>query len=288
MERTFDPRQQMRDDELEIFHYKDSYLRPIEFHSHEFYEVYILLAGQVSYLVGERRYRLRTGDAFLIGNRELHRPALDSQVQTYERIVLWIAPEYLQEVSSPGTDLAACFDDSAEQKSHLLRMDADTTALVMSAANRLLALEQRNTEPYGRDLLRRSYLCELMIALNRCYFTRGEPPEPQDPPYSDIIAYAVRYISDHLAEDLPLERLAAECFLSRYHFSREFKRQTGCAPHRYIVKKRLVHAKSLIRQGMPLMQIHHNCGFPDYSNFVRAFRREYGLTPRQFSAGGQG
>ena len=72
----FDPRQTMQTDTFEVFHYKDPSPSAVEVHHHDFYEVYLLLAGQVSYWVDGRILPMEPGDVLLINPLELHRPMI--------------------------------------------------------------------------------------------------------------------------------------------------------------------------------------------------------------------
>ena len=57
----------------------------------------------------------------------------------------------------------------------------------------------------------------------------------------------------------------------------------GVSVYRYITQRRLIAAKSLIGQKLPLEEISQQVGFSDYSTFYRAFKQEFGISPRQFS-----
>ena len=79
------------------------------------------------------------------------------------------------------------------------------------------------------------------------------------------------FIQAHLTEELTLERL-----------EKEFKRQTGQTVHRYIVKARLDRCCTLIEQGLPITEVYKTSGFGGYNHFFRAFKKEYGMTPKAY------
>ena len=83
-------------------------------------------------------------------------------------------------------------------------------------------------------------------------------------------------------ENLSLDDLANKFFISKYHLSREFQRLVGTSVHRYIVQKRLVMAKQMLSSGKPSSEVYQNCGFGDYSNFYRAFKAEYQISPKDY------
>jgi len=91
------------------------------------------------------------------------------------------------------------------------------------------------------------------------------------------------FIDSHLAEPLTLGQLASLCTLSEYHFSRMFSLSFGVPPHRYLLSRRLAHAKALLRQGhLPFGEIALACGFASASHFSTRFRQAFGATPGQY------
>jgi AraC family transcriptional regulator len=91
------------------------------------------------------------------------------------------------------------------------------------------------------------------------------------------------YIDAHLADEISLDRLAAEACLSPFHFSRLFRDAIGFSPHRYVTDRRVQAAqKELALDRVSLVEIALNAGFGSQDNFIRVFRKATGLTPGQF------
>ncbi len=89
-------------------------------------------------------------------------------------------------------------------------------------------------------------------------------------------------LSRELDRKLSLEEVAQSVGLSRYHFLRTFKRETGLSPHQYRTLKRLETARALLGQGIPAVQVALETGFTDQSHFSNTFRRYFGTTPKQY------
>ncbi len=94
------------------------------------------------------------------------------------------------------------------------------------------------------------------------------------------VTRAVRRISRHPDAHWTLTRLARDAGLSPYHFLRTFQRVAGVTPHQFILRARLRDAALRVAdEGRNLLDIALDSGFGDVSNFNRAFRAEFGMTP---------
>jgi AraC family transcriptional regulator len=97
------------------------------------------------------------------------------------------------------------------------------------------------------------------------------------------VSHAVRSIARHPDEPWTLTRLARDARLSPYHFLRTFQGVTGVTPHQFILRTRLREAASRVVEGeINVLDIALDCGFGDVSNFNRAFRAEFGVSPRAY------
>jgi AraC family transcriptional regulator len=94
---------------------------------------------------------------------------------------------------------------------------------------------------------------------------------------------AKELISSKLSDHVPISAIAKECALSRSHFSRAFKQNTGISPKEWVINERVRRAKELLLdEVMPIAQIGIECGFSDQSHFTRIFSKYVGMTPRKW------
>ena len=117
---------------------------------------------------------------------------------------------------------------------------------------------------------------QLLIQLNRL---TAEGTGAEKRAGGTKIEPVLSYINENLARRLSVQELAERAFLSKYHFMRLFKEQTGETVHAYVRQRRLLYAARLIREGIPANKAAADSGFSDYSTFHRAFRESFGISP---------
>ena len=133
-------------------------------------------------------------------------------------------------------------------------------------------------------LFRSAYACimEILVLLSRAYYEISDSAR-QDITENEQINQIVSYINNHLKENLSLDHLADQFYLSKYYLSHQFKQFTGLSLYQFIMKKRLTIARNMLMQGKTVTEAYSDCGFNDYSNFLKAFKREFGEKPSDFS-----
>lgn len=276
---TFDPRQNMRVDSYELFRYRDARMGSVALHHHDFYEIYLFLGGRVEYRIEGRSYQLQPGDLLLISPLVLHQPIISPDSEPYERMVLWIDGNYLQGLSTERTDLTRCFQGANHSRANLLRLPPQDYARIGS---QLENLARENANPsYGGDAAALGYLLQFLVEVNRLARRRETRYNGRETA-SPLINQALTYIDRYYLEDLSLEQLAGQLFVNQYHLAHEFRRVVGTGVHHYILLRRLATARQLMAEGVTPSQVAQRCGFRDYTNFYRAFKNEYGISPREY------
>jgi AraC-like DNA-binding protein len=98
----------------------------------------------------------------------------------------------------------------------------------------------------------------------------------------DVFRGMLQYINEDPARDLSLKALSEHFFVSRSYIVHSFKNSLGISIHQYIMKKRLSRCRDAIMDGVSISEASRNYGFNDYSNFYKAFKREYGCSPSEY------
>ena len=276
----FDPCQDMHRKDFELQYKRDTYLKDVELHHHDFYEIYFLISGDVTYTVESRQYRIMPGDILLINPQELHQICIRPEMSAYERYVLWIDPKLLTQYSTELTDLTKNLDPGRTGHSNLLRTKPEQASLLQRLFDQLC--EESSQSSYGSDLLQQALLLQLLVTINRLV-DKDAPRAEEQTHSSKAVSEVVDYVNLHYSEPLSLEQLAEQVYVSKYHLSHEFNRLVGTSVYRYIQKKRLLIARQLLAQGKRPNEVYSSCGFGDYAGFYRAFRNEYGISPREYA-----
>ena len=258
-------------EDYRLFHLRsDGGTRP-EYHYHEFCKILLLVSGSGGYSVDGQRYALQSGDVVLVGSRSVHRPEFEPGA-VYERIILYISPEFLEKLSLPRCDLTECF-----RSGHVLRLGEPERKRLFSLA---AALERELAgEDYGRELLCHAALLRLLVRIGR-ELRRSDAPRPGPvKPGNERVAAILRYLDRHLTEDICIDDLAEQFYLSKYHMMRLFRRETGTTIHGYLTERRLMMARELMAGGMSATDACFRSGFRSYCSFTRAYGKRFGSTP---------
>lgn len=270
MEKNYEKRGYLLDD-FRLFHLKDKEGTNIDYHYHEFCKLLMLRSGSGGYTVEGQRYSLETGDIVLIGKHCVHRPEFEHGL-LYERVIIYISPAFLQQHSVSDCQLEEIFNG---EHGHVLHLKNPHNIWGISDA-----LEQELAkDEYGRVILSNSLLLRLLIEISRCMRDPKAAFSTPITPADSRILEILRYIDAHLAEDLSIDILAEEFYISKFHMMRLFKQETGRSIHDYLQERRLLHARDLIRQGISATDSCFQSGFRSYSSFTRAYAKHFGTTP---------
>ena len=208
---------------FKMFHLRDSDRKDFSYHYHDFHKILILLNGDITYCIEGRSYELLPNDIVLVSSGEVHRPIINSD-GIYERIIIYVSPDFLSNYETPENDLGLCIRRAAAEQSHVLRFQNTRSGKLDSA---IRALDSSlNDADYANSLHRELLFLEFMIQLNRAALHNGITFIGNSPSDEKIVA-VLDYLNGHLTEDISIDSLSARFFLSRSYLMHAFKDQTG-------------------------------------------------------------
>lgn len=143
-----------------------------------------------------------------------------------------------------------------------------------------IGVKERSKE---KDLIASFALKELLIRL-----TQTQAREMLEKTYktlagSNRLAFVVDFIKENIRENFTLEQLSEKACMSKAHFSRTFKNELGMSPMEFILKERLKLARKYLKMGSyQIQEVCFMAGFNNITYFIRAFKSEFGMTPKVF------
>lgn len=248
----------------------------VQLHSHTFYEVLCCRnTCGAEYLVGSERYRLQKGDIVFVPPGISHRPLLpETMAEPYVRDILWFSPEFVMLIEG----IFSKPDRPAEKYSSLLR----------TANTRWETLGQLLRDAVTESERQRSGWESAVMGTAMVFLTRlkralaDEHATPMEAEKPELLDRAMAYIEKNLSSKITLEDIARQLYVSKSTVTQTFRNRMGVSFHRCLTQRRLIAAKSLITEGAAMEEIGRAVGFSDYSTFYRAFKQEYGISPRQY------
>ena len=257
-------------EDFRLFHINDQTKKDFSYHYHDFHKIIVFISGKVTYHIEGKAYHLKPRDILLVSQGAIHKPEIDPSVP-YERYIFWIRDDLSCQ------ELNTCFQKANDRSFNLVRADS---ALQERLKDLLPEIEQTlQNKHFGDTVLRNALFTQFMIYINRIFLRTSSSPDKKAYSSDTQVEQLLKYINRNLSENLSIDQLAERFFFSKYHMMRKFKNETGYTIHNYITSKRLLMARSLISQGIPVMKAAQASGFHDYTTFVRAYKKQFGKAP---------
>ena len=273
-QQTYEKRGYLRED-FRLFHLSGAMDEPVDWHYHTFHKIILFLSGRAAYGIEGKSYPLESGDLIVVPSGCIHRPEL-APGAPYERVIVYISPEFLRAAGAPGCDLESCFTQARTQFRFVLRPGAGRRSFTAAIS----ALEQeQGGQHFGSELMARALFLQFLIGVSRG-MAENRLEYVSSSACDEKIVAILQYLSLHLTEELRIDDLAARFYISKYHMMRRFKEETGYTIHNYVVTKRLMLAREKIADGMPVGEACYACGFGEYSAFARAYKKQFSVSPR--------
>ena len=267
-------------DNFKIFHIRDKKDIKFEYHHHDFSKIVILIDGDLTYYIEGKAYILKPWDILFVNKNEIHKPVVNPN-KYYERIVIWLNPDFMAKYAQGNNNLLKCFEVAIKNNYNLLRLNMKSIDIIKNLIQDIQNCN--NSNEFGSEILKESLFVQLMVLMNRLFLNSDKNRDIEDIQYDKTIEGVLNYINSNLENDLSIDTIASEFFISKYYLMRKFKNQIGSSIHNYVVQKRLILARSLISDGLSMSSVCSSCGFNDYSSFVRAFKKVYGVSPSNYN-----
>jgi AraC-like DNA-binding protein/mannose-6-phosphate isomerase-like protein (cupin superfamily) len=253
-------------------------------HCPHYLEISYIKSGRGVYLVEDREYSIETGDMFIFSNMDHHviRDIYDEE--EFVIMVIHFEPWFIAKNEGDSFDmncLRIFFDRSVNFQNKLDNSKSATGGIIKLMFD---IEEELSGQMAGFENMVKAKLMEMLTFLMRyyeydtttykCEFVKSEIRD------MDTV---MRYINEHLQEEIRLEALAGIAYMNPSYFSTLFKKCNGISITEYIMRKRIYRAVELLKTtGKSVSQIAELCGFRNIANFYKAFRKVTGKIPKEF------
>ena len=230
LQTAFSTRQYMYSKDFEIYYYNDQPLNAVSPHTHNYYEFYFFLEGNVTIYVEGKPHPIKAGDFLLIPPDVEHYPVFLDNTTPYRRFILWISTDYCNRLMQASLDYVFLMQYVTTTHQYLFSNDVIAFNQLQSQIYALI--EEVKGSRFGKDAQVSLQVNTLILHLNRMIYERNHTAGNSRS--KDLHHAICDYITAHLDEDLSLERLEKEFFVSKYYISHTFKDNIGLPLHQYI------------------------------------------------------
>lgn len=250
-----------------------------QYHCHDYYELYIHLRGGEYMGVDNKLYLLKPNQVYIFPPFCMHGLSCTAEMKNYERAFLNIAPEVLQSLGCGQLDLNQFLQARASGGHHTYQLsDADADRFVL-CIRQIEAAQSRDADAVDRF---QDYTHMITLLNLLCQVIRRTVPVKDESTTNSAIQEVLTYINNHYTQPLKISDLARRFGVSESYLSHEFSRFTNRSVYDYILYRRITLARQLMLGADNLNAISYQCGFNDYSNFLRTFSRVVGMSPNQY------
>ena len=267
-------------EEYRLFYLEDIVPKEVEYHYHDFDKVLIFIKGNIDYSIEGKMYTLLPGDVVLVPRGAVHKvsPRENCEEDAYVRLVIYISPDFLTKYEENGYTLRRCFETALEKHINVFRSDKKKGMVRLPEGKDLIqSLSSNGIMP---KLKRENLLIQYLIMLNEVIDT-DQKVFVDALQFNKKIVELIQYINENLTDDLSIEKLSEQLYISKYHMMRQFKNETGYTIANYINQKRLLLAREKLKAGEQVTKVCYDCGFRDYTTFVRSYKKLFNMLPSQ-------
>lgn len=263
-------------DKFEIVHRSEPRTYQMPPHTHNAIEIYLNLTNLPNAMLGSMLLPLDPNVLLIIPSYCIHQFTQDDG-KSYERYILTINTSWLDCIMDEHADIEYLKD--SEKPIIIALSDERKTELIHRFEN---CLSCSNNDTF----LKMSYFFDIMAYLDRLYADissrKIKSVKPRVSGTRKIVMEMIEYINDHLYDNIKIQTVADEFFISPDYASKIFKKYTNSPIGSYITTQRITHAKQMLRSGSSVIETQQKTGYQSYEHFFRIFKKSTGMTPKEY------
>lgn len=261
-----------------VRHERPGQAYPSSVHYHDGYEFLLHVQGDGHYQLGRQIVQLRPYQLMVLPPNLAHGVIDAHHMEAFERLVVRVDTSTLTQMQFAGTSMKSILDRFLSQPVSLIQLTPQDY-LQLKSISSIIRPPQEVLTPLEKI----EVIGALSVLLSRfCQAATDARALEKSYAQDSVLQDVYNHILERFSEDCSLEALAERFNISKFHLSHRFSEIYGMSLHQFVLHCRMAYAQLLIRQGESMMSIAYQCGFNDYSTFVRAFTRFNGTTPRNW------
>lgn len=261
-------------EDFSVCHRKSFHSDSFSIHFHTDIELFFLIAGGKTCLIDGNIFVVKPYDIIILKPDQIHKISRDESA-VYERYILTAKPAFLQEFLSNEEFLAMQYLLTCSDAA-IVSPDPDNCQLLL----RQLAQFDAAADSIFPHSLRKIKFMEIFTLIFSLLGQKGNINADRLH-VNQQIAPILDYMEDHFTT-ATLQSVAEEFHISKNYLCTLFKRNTAMTVHDYILSKKIAYAKKLLVSGSNATETAFLCGFNEFSNFIRVFKKYAGLSPKQY------
>lgn len=250
----------------------------IDLHFHDMYEIYMLLSGEISYMIEGDIYKISAGDVIITNCKELHKPIYNQENQILRQYIQF-KPAYLFNINEYQIDLSSCFENRKLGEFNIIGK-SQISGLGIDKIFDEINNEVLNSGAYSKIIIK-NYMMIMLCKINTI-FANSKVSISRREMKNEKVREIIEFINQNLKNQITLDILEKKMYLNKYYLCHIFKVETGYSLMEYITQKRIMLAKSLLLDGSTPAISAKTSGFNDYSNFYKSFKNYVGVSPKDF------
>ncbi|MGI6630295.1 MAG: AraC family transcriptional regulator [Bacillota bacterium] len=250
------------------------------FHFHDELEILLILSEGNHFFIGNTIYPLKRGSLFVLNNTDLHR-SVAKEKSLYQFYSVRFFPEEISGISTNTFNLLGCFENH-DNFNHRVQLNGDQLEHLLKMINKAEYYLSADCSAYGKEIFIKIQLAEILVYVNFLYKSSLRPLPPKEKDITKIIPI-IKYIRENATKNLNLDILAQKFYISKYHLCHNFKKNMGFTINEYIISRRLMEAKTLLRKGYNVSTTAEKTGFNSTAHFIRTFKKFEHISPKQYA-----
>lgn len=247
-------------------------------HCHDFFEFYIFFRGISYFCIDEQVIPLKPYTLVILPPFYLHGLVGHQVSNSYERSWLYVTPAMMQTIGMGIQNLSAFFTECVQTGKAYYYLDRDTAGECRTIIEKITnGMETKSQIEKWNNYIHVAELLSKIYHITHAFESIAKPVI-----LNETIQSILTYINNHFTESISIPELSRRFNISSSYMARTFAAYTGRSLYDYVLYRRIMLAKEIINDGKTLTEAAYECGFNDYSGFLRAFINTTGQSPSTY------